>query len=267
MNTTDNILISIIVGTAAVGIYSNYFMIQNKIYLFYSLFFSSLTAGVGNLIVTDSCKKRYEIFKCEQVISMIGCGVIVPCFLATVNDLIAVWIGTEFQLSYATVIAMGINIYFSCVLQPLWSYREATGLYKKTKWIMLLCAIINIVMSVVLGMYIGITGILLASALSRVVTYVWYEPKLLMKDYFEQKPAEYYMQLLKNVALISALSIISLEVAGKFEVHNFITLFIKMAIVALVCACVAVIFYSRSEGFAVLKEKCGGYMDKLKYKN
>ena len=32
MNTTDNILISIIVGTAAVGIYSNYFMIQNKIY-------------------------------------------------------------------------------------------------------------------------------------------------------------------------------------------------------------------------------------------
>ena len=267
MNTTDNILISIIVGTAAVGIYSNYFMIQNKIYLFYSLFFSSLTAGVGNLIVTDSCKKRYEIFKCEQVISMIGCGVIVPCFLATVNDLIAVWIGTEFQLSYATVIAMGINIYFSCVLQPLWSYREATGLYKKTKWIMLLCAIINIVMSVVLGMYIGITGILLASALSRVVTYVWYEPKLLMKDYFEQKPAEYYMQLLKNVALISALSIISLEVAGKFEVHNFITLFIKMAIVAIVCACVAVIFYSRSEGFAVLKEKCRGYMDKLKYKN
>ena len=104
-------------------------------------------------------------------------------------------------------------------------------------------------------MYIGITGILLASALSRVVTYVWYEPKLLMKDYFEQKPAEYYMQLLKNVALISALSIISLEVAG------------KMAIVALVCACVAVIFYSRSEGFAVLKEKCRGYMDKLKYKN
>ena len=267
MNTTDNILISIIVGTAAVGIYSNYFMIQNKIYLFYSLFFSSLTAGVGNLIVTDSCKKRYEVFKCEQVISMIGCGVIVPCFLATVNDLVAVWIGTEFQLSYATVIAMGINIYFSCVLQPLWSYREATGLYKKTKWIMLLCAIINIVMSVVLGMYIGITGILLASALSRVVTYVWYEPKLLMKDYFEQKPGEYYMQLLKNVALISALSIISLEVAGKFEVHNFITLFIKMAIVALVCACVAVIFYSRSEGFAVLKEKCGGYMDKLKYKN
>ena len=88
-----------------------------------------------------------------------------------------------------------------------------------------------------------------------------------MKDYFEQKPAEYYMQLLKNVALISALSIISLEVAGKFEVHNFITLFIKMAIVALVCACVAVIFYSRSEGFAVLKEKCRGYMDKLKYKN
>lgn len=264
MNTTDNILISVIVGTAAVGIYSNYFMIQNKIYVFYSLFFSSLTAGIGNLIATDTCKKRYEVFKCEQVISMIGCGVIVPCFVSTVNDLIAVWIGSEYMLSFATVVAMGINIYFSCVLQPLWSYREATGLYKKTKWIMLLCASLNIVLSVVLGRKFGIMGILLASAVSRLATYVWYEPKLLMKDYFEQKPFSYYKQLASNAIIIIILSFISVKAADHFAVDNYLFLFLKMGIIALSCAIVIIAVYSKSEGFTLLKNKCLHYVDKIK---
>ena len=38
--------------------------------------------------------------------------------------------------------------------------------------------------------------------------------------------------------LISALSTVSIELAGRFEAYNFISLFIKMVIVVVVCACV-----------------------------
>ena len=80
--------------------------------------------------------------------------------------------------------AIGLNMYLSCVMQPLWSYREATGLYRKTKWIMVICAIINIVLSIVLGKIIGVIGIILASEIARIVTYVWYEPKILFREFF-----------------------------------------------------------------------------------
>lgn len=60
-----------------------------------------------------------------------------------------------------TVIAVTVNTYFSCALQPLWIYRDATGLYMKTKYMMLAGAIVNIVLSVILGRFMGIAGIIL----------------------------------------------------------------------------------------------------------
>ena len=42
LNATDNILISIIVGTIAVGYYSNYLLIQTNIVNLYALLFTSI---------------------------------------------------------------------------------------------------------------------------------------------------------------------------------------------------------------------------------
>ena len=49
LNATDNILISVIVGTAMVGYYSNYLMLETKITMFYSLIFTSMTV-VPNIL-------------------------------------------------------------------------------------------------------------------------------------------------------------------------------------------------------------------------
>ena len=189
LNATDNTIISIILGTTVVGYYSNYFMISNKTVQIVALLFTSLTASIGNIIVKEKSEKRYEIFFIEQTISYIVSGIVVSCFVVLVNDLVGVWLGKEFQLSIGVVLVIGLNLYLSIVLQPLWSYREATGLYVKTKWIMLYAAIINIILSILLGLKIGLAGILLASAIARLATYVWYEPMVLFREYlrFQQK--------------------------------------------------------------------------------
>ena len=184
LNATDNILISVIVGTITVGYYSNYLLINNKLCGLISLFFTSLTASIGNIIVKETYKKRYEIFTIEQSISFIISGVVIPCFMVLINDLIVVWLGKSYSLGYPLAIAVSLNLYLQCVLQPLWSYREATGMYQKTKWVMLAAAICNIVLSIILGICWGVAGIIFASGISRIVTYVWYEPQLLFKNYF-----------------------------------------------------------------------------------
>ena len=69
LNATDNILISILISTAMVGYYSNYLLLQTKIVAIISLVFTSMTASIGNLIVTENSEKRFKVFKCEQSIS------------------------------------------------------------------------------------------------------------------------------------------------------------------------------------------------------
>ncbi len=255
LNATDNILISILVSTAMVGYYSNYLMVSNKIVAIISLLFTSLTASIGNIIVKESAKKKYEIFKAEQSISDMISGIIVPCFFVLINDLIKIWLGEKYIISTELAIAMSTNLYLSCVLQPLWSYREATGMYQKTRWVMFIAAIINILLSILLGHFIGIVGIIAASAIARISTYVWYEPKLLFSDYFEHSSKSFFVDLLKNAGLVILLSVIMFWGTNRIEVNSWYQLIIKACICGILSLGVILAVYYKSDGFRIIIRK------------
>lgn len=255
INATDNILISILVGTVVVGYYSNYSMIQKQIMAFYSLLFTSMTASIGNLIVEASPENRYKVFKCQQSMSFLLCIVIVPCFALLINDFIRIWLGNSYNLDLLTLVAICLNMYLACVLQPLWTYREATGLYRKTKWIMLICAIENIILSIILGKIMGLAGILLASALSRLSTYIWYEPRILFKEYFEVGPQNYYLSIVKNFALIVVVFIISSVIANKIIADSIWTWIVKALIVGIFCVTFAMFVYWNSDGIVYIRRR------------
>lgn len=255
LTATDNIIISIIIGTVVVGIYSNYLLVQSKIVLIYSLIFSSVTASVGNLIVTGTPLKKYQVFKCEQSISFAASVVIVPCYICLINPLINVWLGANYIFEFSTVIFIGLNLYMSCVLQPLWSFREATGLYNKTKWIMVACAILNLILSVVLGKIMGINGIIFASSISRLITYVWYEPNLLFTTYFNIKPAQYFVEILANIVLVCGVTCICILITRNMLQNSIIDFLVLLLLVGTVSLIFSIVFYFKSEGVKMLIER------------
>lgn len=255
INATDNILISILVGTVVVGYYSNYSMIQKQIMTFYSLLFTSMTASIGNLIVEGTPESRYRVFKCQQSMSFVLCIVIVPCFALLANDFIRIWLGDSFNFDSVTLIIICLNMYLACVLQPLWTYREATGLYRKTKWIMIICAIENIVLSIILGKIMGLAGILLATALSRLSTYIWYEPPILFKEYFEIGAKDYYLSIVKNFALIVVVFMIGSIIANKIIADSIWIWIVKALIVGIFCVAFAVFVYWNSDGVVYIRKK------------
>lgn len=247
-NFTDNILISMITGTVMVAYYSNYLMLSSKLLLAEQIIFASMTASVGNLIVQEKEEKRLEVFDSMQSISYIFCGIITCVFALMSNDVIYVWLGQSFQLPLTVIIAITINTYFSCVLQPLWIFRDATGIYRKTKYIMLIGAVLNVVLSVVLGLKIGLAGIIFASAISRVATYFWYEPKLLFREYFGTSAAGYFLGLLKNFVVVIALSGCIFYFSRNITVENWVTLFIKGVVIGAICTIVFIGVYIKTDG-------------------
>lgn len=254
-NATDNIIISVVTGTTMVGLYSNYLMVSNKILLVAQIVFSALTASIGNVIVMENSKKRYEVFSAMQSASFILCGIITSGFCLMVNDLVKVWLGEQYMLSTLTIIAISLNTYLGCVLQPLWIYRDATGLYMKTKYIMLVGAVVNLVLSFILGKLIGIAGIIFASAIARLSTYFWYEPKLLFREYFERSPIKYYLSLLGNICIV-AVTIGALSLfTGRFNADNWFKLIVKGVCVGAACLVIFLAVYSRTEGFKIIMNK------------
>lgn len=255
LNATDNVLISIIVGTIAVGYYSNYLMLSNKLSQIYSLFFSSIIASLGNLVVSENASKRYEIFQCEQTISYLISCIIFPCFVLLSNDFINLLFGREFVLENDTVCAIGMNLYLACVYYPLWSFREATGLYRRTKWVMLLCGILNIVLSCILGIKFGMFGILIASCISRLLTYVWYEPKILFKEYFECSSRTYFKNLFVNFIFVILIVIATGTITNMIIVNSWFLWILKAVIIAAIGVIFAAVMYHRTDGFVFLWKK------------
>lgn len=252
MNATDNILISTIIGTVTVGYYSNYTMIQNNIIMFYTMIFTSITASIGNIIFTENKRKLSKVFNIGQSIGFIMGGIIVPCYIVLVNDFIGVCWGVQYEFDIATVLAIGFNMYLSCVLQPLWTFREATGLYRKTKWIMVVCAIVNVCLSYILGFYIGVAGIIFASGVSRIITYIWYEPMLLFKSYFNEKVGKYYWELIKNFCFVLFILIVSFSLSQNIYVTGFFSWLVEAIIVFLICITLSGFIYHKSEGVKFL---------------
>lgn len=245
VGSTDNTLISLLAGTAAVGYYSNYSMVITNITMFINTFFSSVTASLGNLVVEANNQKNYGVYRKMQLISFILSTVAIAGTFLMIDDLILVWLGERFLLDGMVVVAISVNLYFSVILMPIWSFREATGMYRQTKYVMVMTAIVNLIMSIVLGRKMGLAGILFATSIARISTYFWYEPKLLFKQFFNVKASNYYIGVLKNIIITCVVTFICWILFGKIEVTSWMGFFAKTMIVGMCALVLTVSMYCK----------------------
>lgn len=252
VGSTDNTLISMLVGTITVGLYSNYSMVISNITLFINIIFSSVTASIGNLVVEANKKKNYEVYQIMQFVSFILCTAAVCSTYLLINDFVFVWLGEDYLLNQLVVLAIVINMYFSVVLMPMWSYREATGMYLQTKYVMVVTAIVNLIVSIILGKLIGLAGILFATSVARISTYFWYEPKLVFSQFFGKKVWNYYKSIFFNIVATLVIIIICYLMFRSFNVSSWERFFIKMCAVGMSALFLTLIFYIRNPYFKKL---------------
>ena len=144
------------------------------------------------------------------------------------------------------------NYYFNGIIHPIWSFREACGLYRRTKYIMLYAAILNLILSFILGFYFGIAGILFASLIARLSTYFWFEPKILFNEYFNQRQRKFYLPLLKNFVFTLVQLLLVRLLFSSFIASTWITLIFKAILVGCFSTCLTIVFYAREDEFKLI---------------
>ncbi len=249
INSTDNMLISVLAGTAALGYYSNYSMVAASITSLLNMFFQSVIASLGNLLVDHDQKKNYDTFRVLQLISFILSTVVITGIYLLMDDFIRIWLGREYLVSRDIVIAIVVNTCFSVLMMPIWAFRDAAGIYRQTKYFLVATAVLNLLFSILLGIRFGVAGIIGATVLSKLPTYFWYEPILLFRQFFGRNAGNYFINLLKNV-IVTILSIVILRlVAAPLYADSWVSLIGKGLVVSLGALAVALVFYYRDPAF------------------
>lgn len=200
LNNTDNILISVLDSTKMVGLYSNYCTLISTVSSFAGMIFTSLQSSIGNFVVGATEKKQHEMFKLLTFISFFLYTVGSVGIYVTIGDIIQIWFDdASYVLSKPLLIAAVANFYICGALYPVWCYRNTVGLFNKTRNVMFVTSALNLILSVVLGKLFGVSGILFATGISRILTTLWFEPLVLFKDFFRTGKKEIFIYFAEQI--------------------------------------------------------------------
>jgi len=256
-SSTDNILISKLVGTVQVGFYSNYIVIFSLVRILRTQITGGLAASIGDLSVSENPDHCIGILCRLTAYYSILATIIASGLLACAYDFISIWLGEEFTMSdYIIAIAI-LNIFIEICCDPLWQFLEVSGLFKQDRNIGIIGSTVNLIVSISLGLKMGIPGIFMGTVCTQTIQLVL-KTLLLFKEKYQKSPMPYFSCWIKNLFLFCLLVLVQIIIIGGIDFDNHILNFLVKGIVAvLISITLSFIAYKKyySNFIVNLKEK------------
>lgn len=245
--STDNILITTLIGISQEGIYTYYDSLLSNIGSFISTLMTGVFGSVGNVSAENNKELSYDIFIKSSYIFNLITSFCTVCYITNIQSFIPIWIGEENLLSIDIVIAMCLSFFVKHGFDSLTIFCNTNDFFKEQMPAFIASVILNIVLSIVLFEYIGMAGIILATAVSKLITIVPMRIKLLYSKLFNLKLRKYviYQARLLFVNVICLLITIYIN---SFIGVSLMCIFIRIII------CIFVFIFVHS---VFMKNDCG----------
>ena len=215
-SATDSIILSIVNTLNSVTIYNAYNTIITFPIKIINKLVDNLRASVGKKIIND-LEGTYKVFNETLSLNFFMATIMTPLFILLANDFVTLWIGKEFTLNLACVIAFGLLLVHRTIMPVIYVARDSKGLYKESKNYTLAQTITNIIISFLLVGKYGIIGLLLGTLISSYLVLIPFNYNLVYKKVFMKKNTLIYR-------LVLCIVYIGLITFGVYEVNNLLNI-------------------------------------------
>lgn len=253
---TDIIITSSFLSPLYVTIYASYNYITKYLTDGVDMVGSSVSSSFGNVIYKENKNNMLNIF--EELNMMF---LFLASFLATMsyilcNSFVTFWLGSKYIINDWALVFLMINFFIVVSRKPLNIYRNSNGLFKETKFIVMLEAIVNLVLSLILVRYYGLSGILFSTMISMVSTTLWYIPYFIYNKHLNISCLKYIMRLVLYFLLNISISFIGYKVISSLVIKNLFTWTIWASLFGITLLIVYfVVYYASSKYFKSLVKK------------
>lgn len=249
-NSLDSICISSFLGLNIVAIYSNYYSIIHAIIGFMNIISTSIIAGIGNSIVTESEEKNYSDMRKLNFIYMWLSGWCTICLICLFQPFMELWMGEKYMFSYKIVILLCIYFYSLKMGDIRAAYSDAKGLWYENRYRAIAESIANIVLNILLVKFLGISGIILGTLISLLIINFGFGSQILFKNYFiNQKISDYFKEhgLYASVTLI--ICITTYFICSFIKLNGIFEIIVKLTICCIVPNIMYIAIYSKTKIF------------------
>ncbi len=246
----DNIIITTLLGITASGFYINYNTVVSAITAIIFQIVSSMTASVGNLLTENNKEKTYLFYKRINMFNSVLTCIGVVGFLCAMQPFVVIWIGNKYLLSLPVLISFAIYIYSDSSRRTMTIYKDSAGICKEDKYTYIVMALINLFCSIILCKLIGMSGVILGTAISYIYLILYSYPKYIFKPLFEQEKISYYLENFRYALLILISSIVSFAIVSIINFDNYFMQFIFNIVVSIgICLIVFISMFRKTDEF------------------
>lgn len=264
VHSTDSIIISSFTsaGVIAVGLVSNYNLLINSVLGFVVIIFNSVTSSFGNLVATSSTEDYRKTFLTANFINFWIYGFCSIAFFVLIPPFIEIWIGKDSLIDSISFLLIIINCYLQGQSVIYNNARIGKGDFNRDKWLALLQAFVNLIVSMVFAKTLGLTGVYIGTVVSR-LTYVLFRPISTYKFLFGKPCKEYFIKLITYFFVTSIAGLITwlltYNLLNEVTIMRFI---ISAFIVAVVPNVLFFIAFFRSREFKDVINRAKDYISK-----
>ena len=259
--STDNMIISSVIGITYVGVLSNFNLVVDAVTGVLCQITAAMQASLGNFFAKEDKNSGYNLFKQVEFLNYWLYGFSTIALVTLLNPFVYLWLGERFTTSMGVVVALGINFFVAGYMNTLWTFRSTLGLFTQGQYRPIGVAIINVVVSIILGKRFGVAGVLAGTFISRAAISLWYDPLIILKYGFHQSVKPFYVRYLKRVALLGV-SVVGMNILSRMILLQGITIIsfgLLTILTAVIPNVIFIMVFHRTDEFkyffSMIKEK------------
>lgn len=262
---TDKIIIASFVNVDTAAVVDNYVYIITYVGNFVNIIFDSVISGFGNVVATESKERQYFLFKVYRFFAcwLFGFGAV--GFFHLLSPFIGgVWLRDGgWTLPQTTVTLLVMDFYLKGGRTVLLNFKIASGLFEQDRYLPLVQGALNLVVSVLLVLKIGVTGVYVGTLVSGVLANL-IRPGIIYRVSFDRKPWGYFKDSLKYAAVILAVGAVITPVRHLLmETVSIFSFALMVVVITLFYNLVFLAVFHRTEEFAYLWNVVSGKIPAL----
>lgn len=262
--SVDTIVISSFLGLTPLAIYNNYYYIQTSIVGFLVILTSSITAGIGNKMITNSIEDNYQDFKNFTFANGWISSWCAVCLLCLYQHFIKVWVGESYLFPFLTVYLMVIYFFLPRLTTMTYTYREAAGLWWEDRFRPLVATAVNLIVNILLVQIIGMNGVIISTLVCTIFINVPWGSYILFKNYFKISLKEYFGQLIYYLLVTNLAGFVTLWICSFLPSTGWVILFVKTFICCIVPNIIFFVFYRNMKEFKYTQALAEKILKKVK---
>lgn len=200
LSQTSPLIIYAYASLTLVAVYGNYMLIVTGVMMLVNSLLNGIGAGVGNL-VAEGNKAKIKSFYWELTsLRMWMAAIICFCMYILGHPFMQLWVGSEYIMPEGAFIVL-ILITFVQLTRTNDTFLAAYGLFQDIL-APIIEASLNLGLSIVLGYFFGLTGILVGVFMSLLIVVCCWKPYFLYTCGFKEWYGEYFIRIGKYLILL-----------------------------------------------------------------